>query len=211
MNSERRTTRRRLACAQSERATGLGPRRCGPRRWSRLGRLLSRRYAARFADDQSGVTAVEFALVAPPFLLLLFSIMEIGMVLFATSTLEDAVYDAGRIIRTGALQQSGNGIEVFEPLVCEGLYGIMDCNDLIIDVRTFDTFGGVSLPSVFDENDDLDESSLLFQPGGPEDIVVVRVYNDWNALTPGLKYIFGDASEGGLRLSSATVFRNEPY
>jgi Flp pilus assembly pilin Flp len=167
----------------------------------------------RVSRDRSGVTAVEFALVAPPFLLLLFAIMEIGMVLFASSTLEDAVYDAGRVIRTGSLQQSGNGIEVFQPLVCDGLYGIMNCDDLIIDVRTFEDFGGVTLPSVFDGDgdDEVDEDALQFQPGGPEDIVVIRVYNDWHALTPGLAYIFGEASADTLRLSAATVFRNEPY
>lgn len=189
------------------------------RLWRRLARLRPtpaarfrpRRLAAGVAEDRSGVTAVEFALIAPPFLLLLFAIMEIGMVLFASSTLEDAVYDAGRIIRTGSLQQSGNGIEVFKPLVCEGLYGIMDCDELIIDVRKFDSFGGVSLPSVFDEDGDVDEDSLQFVPGGPEDIVVVRVYNDWHALTPGLGYIFGEGHADTLRLTSATVFRNEPY
>ena len=172
---------------------------------------LLKRLTAALIHDRGGATAVEFALVAPPFLLLLFAIMEIGMVLVASSTLEDSVYDAGRIIRTGSLQMSGNGIEVFEPLVCGGLYGLIACDDLVIDVRQFDTFGGVVLPDVFNEDGEVDEESLEFLPGGPEDIVVVRVYGVWHALTPGLKYIFGDASTGGLKMTTATVFRNEPY
>jgi Flp pilus assembly protein TadG len=65
--------------------------------------------AARFARDRKGATAVEFAFVAAPFFLLVFAILEIALIFFASAIIEEAVADAARDIRTGELQSSGQG------------------------------------------------------------------------------------------------------
>ncbi len=58
----------------------------------------------RFARNKQGTTAVEFGLVAAPFLALLFAIIETAVVFFAGQTLETAVADTARLIMTGQAQ-----------------------------------------------------------------------------------------------------------
>jgi Flp pilus assembly protein TadG len=54
-----------------------------------------RRTASLFSNRR-GATAVEFALILPPFLLLLFGIVEFGRVLWTQSALHFAVEEAAR-------------------------------------------------------------------------------------------------------------------
>ena len=58
----------------------------------------------RFARGDDGAAAVEFGMVAAPFLALMFAIMETALVFFAGQTLETAVADSARLIMTGQAQ-----------------------------------------------------------------------------------------------------------
>ena len=60
----------------------------------------------RWSKEQSGATAIEFGMVALPFVLLLFGILSVCLYFFTTFTLENAVWQAARAIRTGQVQQS---------------------------------------------------------------------------------------------------------
>ena len=64
----------------------------------------------RFARSKAGVTAVEFALVAPPFLMLLFGTLETSIMYFVATNLEGEVQVAARQIRTGNVQASANPV-----------------------------------------------------------------------------------------------------
>ena len=68
--------------------------------------LLRIRTVRRFARGQDGIAAVEFGIVAAPFLALMFAIMETAIVFFASQTLETAVADSARLIMTGQAQQA---------------------------------------------------------------------------------------------------------
>ena len=74
---------------------------------TRVHRLLPVHVARRFAWHQRGAAAVEFSLIAVPFLALTFAIIETALVFFAGQTLETAVADAGRLIMTGQAQTAG--------------------------------------------------------------------------------------------------------
>jgi Flp pilus assembly protein TadG len=56
--------------------------------------------------DDSGATGVEFTIVAPPLLLLLLTIVDLGMMLTTQSLLDGAARDAARLIRTGQAQNA---------------------------------------------------------------------------------------------------------
>ena len=59
----------------------------------------------RWRRDQSGVTAIEFGIVAMPFMMLLFGIISVCLYFFTKFTMENAVWQAARAIRTGQFQQ----------------------------------------------------------------------------------------------------------
>src|SRR6187402_1232015 len=81
----------------------------GTRRLHRV-KLLRIGTVRRFARGEDGIAAVEFGIVAAPFLALMFAIMETALVFFASQTLETAVADSSRLIMTGQVQ-TGNFTE----------------------------------------------------------------------------------------------------
>jgi len=172
---------------------------------------LAPRTAARLARDREGATAVEFALVAGPFFLLLFGILEIALIFFATAVIEDAVGNAARAIRTGEVQTEGRTEEDFWAAICQRIDVIADCGRLRVDVRTFENFNVAELGAPMTDDGDLDDEHFTFEPGEAGEVVVVRVFYDWVLLGPGM--INGLANMSGNRrlISSATAFRNEPF
>ena len=94
----------------------------------KLKRHLKRRIA-RLSKNTDGATAIEFALLALPFFALLFGILELAVIFFISSTLNFAVSEAGRQIRTGSFQLCSQA--QFKALVCSNMSGVGDCLSLI--------------------------------------------------------------------------------
>ena len=178
------------------------------------------RLLRRFLRRKDGATAVEFGLVALPFLLLLFAIIETALIFFAQQTLETAVADSARLVLTGQAQKVKEGPKElgvnFKKEVCARIYGLFDCSagetgGLIVDVRSGQSFDGVNPPTL-----DTPEAvtalrkSPSYQPGGPGAIVAVRLIYEWPVLT--WDWLNLSPMNNGKRLLIATaVFRNEPF
>jgi Flp pilus assembly protein TadG len=182
----------------------------GTSRLSRL-KLLRIRTVRRFAKGDDGIAAVEFGIVAAPFLALMFAIMETAIVFFASQTLETAVADSARLIMTGQAQ-SGNLTQAqFKNAVCSKILGLFDCqNGIKIDVRTYTSFSSISTAKPIDANGNM-QNDFVYTPGSAGDIVVVRLMYEWPIYVSLLGFNLADMS-GNKRLIIATAaFRNEPY
>ncbi len=177
----------------------------------RIGRL--RGALSRFSRGRGGSTAVEFAMLALPFLGLLFGIVELGMIYLISTTLDNATTDAARQIRTGQLQLAGGASSTsFATVVCNELswLGSNCMSNLSVDVRTFSTFSSTDIAEPI-ANGKFSPSSLQFQMGNPGDIVLVRTFYPWTLVTPFLDGSVANLSNGQMLIESATTFRNEPY
>lgn len=161
--------------------------------------------------DQSGAAAVEFALVVTPFLAMLFAIIESALVFFAGQVLETAVQDSARLILTGQAQTQNFTAAQFKTAVCARILGLFDCNGgLSIDVRSYPSFSNVTIQNPVDNNKNF-VNNFTYQPGGPGDIVVVRLFYQYKMYLTITGFDMSDIN-GGYRLLSATAaFRNEPY
>ena len=167
----------------------------------------------RFVRARQGATAVEFALVAMPFMLLLFGIIELGCVFLVSATLDFATDRAGRMIRTGEFQTGGaNSKNDFKSQVCSRMSWLSSpCgNSLSVDVQTFDNFTELSNAEQVSE-EDMEDDSTCFTTGNPGDIVLVRTYFTWTLFTPLLDDALDNTGDGKRRISSIATFRNEPY
>ncbi len=163
----------------------------------------------RFVRTRAASTAVEFALVATPFFALTFAILQTAIVFFASQSLETAAANVARLILTGQAQTAGWSADQFKQQVCNQIYGIFNCaNGVYVDVETYSSFSSVNLnPPV--QNGTFNSSQLGFNPGGPGDIVVVRLYYQYPVYVNLLNL---SNLNGGLNLLAATaVFKNEPY
>lgn len=173
-------------------------------RWAAAMRRLMRR--------EDGATAVEFGLVAVPFLALVFAIIETALVFFAGQTLETAAADSARLILTGQAQTTGLNQTTFKDAVCAKVHGVINCaTGLYVDVRSYTTFGNISLANPVDSNGNLVQN-FAYQPGGPGDIVVVRLLYQWPVYVSllGLNGLSNMSANNRL-LISTVAFRNEPY
>lgn len=180
-----------------------------------FGRPTARWLAAvrGFARAQGGAAAVEMALVATPFFLLLFGIIELALIFLVSSSLENATAQAARTIRTGELQGGSSPTSsAFKTAICNNFGWLQsDCNsNLQVDVRTFTTFASVTAPQPV-SGGTFNASALTFTPGGPSEIVVVRAYYQWPLIVPMMTQALQTLSGGKVLITSTATFRNEPY
>jgi Flp pilus assembly protein TadG len=173
---------------------------------------LSKAAALRFADRTEGATAVDFALVAAPFLALLFAILETGLVFFADQTLETTAAQASRLILTGQAQNQNLSQDQFKTAVCQRASSFFNCDNIMIDVRTAADFSSANTSLPVDQNGNL-QNNFVYQPGSAGDIVVVRLMYQWPIYVTFMGIGQGLSNMGnGQDLMMATVaFRNEPY
>jgi Flp pilus assembly protein TadG len=165
----------------------------------------------RFLRRQDGAAMVEFGLVAAPFLALVFAIIETAVVFFAGQALETAVADSSRLILTGQAQGQNFDVSAFKNAVCNKIYGLFDCqNGVYVDVRTFSSFASVTMPSPIDAQGNF-QSNFSYQPGGPGDIVVVRLFYQYPVYVSLLGFNLSNISGGKRLLAATAAFRNEPY
>ena len=177
----------------------------------RMRRLMPLRIARKFARRQDGTAAIEFAVIATPFLALTFAIIETAFVFFAGQTLEAAAADSARLIMTGQAQLAGYSQSDFKTAVCARVYGMFDCtNGVYVDVKSYTTFASVDNTSPV-VNKQFDPSKMAYTPGNPGDIVVVKLYYQWPVYVSMLGSDLSNLSGGNRLLVATAVFRNEPY
>jgi Flp pilus assembly protein TadG len=165
----------------------------------------------RFRRNRRGSAAVEFAMIAPMFIALLFAILESAMVFFASQVLETVTQDSARMIMTGQEQTAGKTKAQFKSDLCSKVVALFDCvNGITVDVESFPQFSTVSLPSPIDANGNCLPPSN-YSPGGPGDIVVVRAFYQWPIFVTGLGFNLADASGSKRCLTATAAFQNEPY
>lgn len=170
----------------------------------------------RFRRRNDGGTAVEFGLIAAPFLAWLFAIIETALIFFAGQSLETAVSDSSRLIMTGQAQKQGFDQEKFKEEVCNRIKALFNCVDGIqVDVQaytSFDSLLNLSKPEFDETEGKLDTSDFGYSPGKQGDVVVVRVVYEWPTFVRGLVGFDMSTLPNGKHLLMATAaFRNEPY
>jgi Flp pilus assembly protein TadG len=168
--------------------------------------------ARRIVREQDGATTIEFAMVAAPFLAMVFAIMETAMVFFAGQALETAGADSARLIMTGQAQTQGFDETKFKNAVCTKIYALFNCSGgLYVDVKNYPSFASVNTSKPLDSNGNLQTGGFGYQPGGPGDIVVVRLMYQWPVYVSLLGLNLADGTGGKRLLMSTVAFRNEPY
>lgn len=174
-------------------------------------RVRTPRLLRRFLHRKDGVAAVEFGLVVVPFLMLMFAIMETALVFFAGQALETAAADSGRLILTGQAQQQKFDATKFKDQVCAKVYGLFDCTSgLQVDVRTYASFAAIDNSKPVDKDGKL-TLTPTYAPGGPGQIVVVRLVYQWPIHMALFGFSLSDLAGEKRLLMATSAFRNEPF
>ncbi|MBX9759608.1 MAG: pilus assembly protein [Beijerinckiaceae bacterium] len=187
---------------------------------------MFRKLAAKLATDEDGATAVEFGMVAAPFLGIVLAIVQSSMTMLVTQGLDAAVQDAARQVMTGqALENGGatNAALFRDRYICNPvapavrtLPSFIDCSKLIVDMRVASNFANADVTSTF-------STTASTCPGGPRQIVILRVLYHSPVFAPFLA-MNGLLAAGSVQagqvivdgqpryaLTATAAFRNEPF
>jgi Flp pilus assembly protein TadG len=162
----------------------------------------------RFRRHRRGSAIVEFALVAPVFFALLFAIIEMAMVFFAQQVLESMTEQAARMVLTG---RAGADKTLFKTnYVCNQISVLFSCANVFVDVQSYPQFSNIVI------NPQIDSGGCFvpptsYIPGGPGDIVVVRLFYQWPLLVTGLGFNISNVCGSKRLLAATAAFKNEPY
>lgn len=160
---------------------------------------------------QSGSALIEFALIAPVFFLLLFSIMEVGIIFFAQSTLQHGANDIARMVRTGQVQSGALSQTAMKQKLCTEVAPLIPCDgNLYLDVQAFSNFSTVQFTPPLDPNGNV-KGMNNYKIGGACDVVLVRAFYAWRVFTPILTPFLTNMAGNRHLVYSAAAFRNEPF
>jgi Flp pilus assembly protein TadG len=206
---------------------------------SRVSRKIGFSFKCRkngaFSRDASGATAVEFGLVALPFLMILAGIIDVGTYYFALNTLDRGVDETARFIRTGEAQTGGftyvstqtvdaKTIAGFRVKVCEqakAAGGNFDCSKMVVVLNSGTTWAQIAnadqtctqgtSPNVTLKAGTTGTDQLTAHVGGTSSVVIATVCYPWDVakFLPFLKV--GNLQDGSMLLQSSTAFQTEPY
>lgn len=154
-----------------------------------------------FLGDRKGAAAVEFAFVAPVFLLFVFFILDVGLGLFTQVVLDNAVASAARQIQIGsASASSAAGIR---SLVCAKTLSLVpSCkSNLQVWAGSGATFGAITPPTLSSKG----LSSQAFATGGTGAYVLLEVAYPRPFSVPVLEGVRSQL------IVSAVAFESEPY
>lgn len=164
--------------------------------------------------SRSGSTAMEFALLAFPFALLVFAILESCISFAGQQVMSNITDDVARQIRTGQLRPADLTEETLKAMICARLDVIVasDCPGLEVDLREFATFADAAAVRIELTSDrDLDTSDFAVDPGPSMSKNMLRVFYKWPVITDFMAKFVSNI-KGGNTLHFATVtWQNEPF
>ncbi|MEQ8823484.1 MAG: pilus assembly protein [Filomicrobium sp.] len=171
----------------------------------------------RFASDRNGTTAIEFGIVALPFMMFAFGIIGTGLHFFTQNALEHAVETSARKIRTGQAQQDGTTVSQFKELVKNEAGPMINASKLQVHMQTGNEWSEVSPAGCLNSSGQqtagtgLGSDEIQQHAGGAGQVVLVTACYEWDlaAVMPFLQ--FNNMANGSAMIQASVTFRTEPY
>jgi Flp pilus assembly protein TadG len=175
----------------------------------------------RFRRNRDGTTAIEFAALAIPFLLLVFAILENCVSFAGQEVMANATDDIARQFRTGQLKPPLT-VQQLKQKICDGMSIVVtsDCTDRVsVDLRTYPEFTdfaslGFQITNkkiVLTKNGTVDPTGFVVQPGPAQSKNMLRVFYAWPVMTDLMAQSMANLDGGATLHFSTTTWQNEPF
>ena len=183
----------------------------------------ARTLLVRLARNEDGVTIVEFAFVAPIFLVILLGIFDFGFQIYGQAVLTGSMQTAAR---KSTLEPGGLTSEEIDELVQNSMNFVSPWSEMEFTRSNYRDYDDVRQAESFsDENGDgecndgepfedvngnrtFDTDRGVAGLGGADDVVLYEARAKYDRVFPFWKFI---GVEQEVELYSATVLRNQPY
>lgn len=180
----------------------------------------------RFARCERGVTAMEFAIIAPVLILITFSILEFSMMMLVTNIMESATAISSRLGKTGYAQSGLSREDTILASIEQRAGVLINADNLVITSKFYDQFdqigdaepwndmnnnGTAEMGEYTDINGNGQYDADMGQAGygNADDIVVYTVSYPWQVVTPIMRELIG--TDGAYTITTHAVVKNEPY
>lgn len=149
-------------------------------------------------------------MVALPFCLMIFAILELGLVFVTDSVLDNATIETGRLVRTGQASAQAMTPEQFKTSLCSRMSIFTpDCAArATVDVREVPQFAATPPDPM--SGGTFNNGVLTYTNGAPGSLMVVRVWYRHPLITTFLAQGLSRLNDGTAMLTATTAFRNEP-
>ena len=169
----------------------------------------------RFRKDIRGTTAIEFAILVVPFLLLLFAIIETSLSFATQQLMANSADNLARDIRVGNLKTAAmppqrSSSSAFA-INCRPLL-VRNCtNDVVVDLKTYSDYASMPTTIPRNANKDVNTTGFNVAVGGPEAKQMLRVFYRWKYFTDLIGAQMAELSDRRTLLYTSAVWKNEPF
>jgi Flp pilus assembly pilin Flp len=174
------------------------------------GRYASKVLLRAFGRDRKGSTAIEFALLALPFFVVIFAIAEIAVMYFVDSGLDAAVHKAVRQVRVGVAKSGNWDHQTFKNVVCSELSFSFGC-DSNLKVRATVITNMASIDKVSPISNGSLNVTESFDLGDSGSYVLVQAFLPWDPTFKLYPIASGRLANGSYVLGSSELIKNEPF
>ncbi|WP_292550370.1 TadE/TadG family type IV pilus assembly protein [Mesorhizobium sp.] len=174
--------------------------------------------SARFRGDRRGSTALEFAMLAVPFALLVFAILESCISFAGQEVMANITDDVARQLRTGQVRQANVTEATLKAMIC-GRLEIMvakDCPGLEVDLRAYPSFAAAAQAGFKIQDGEIeltgtDPAAFTVAPGLAESINMLRVFYKWPVMTDFMAKSMANLKDGNTLHFASMTWQNEPF
>lgn len=178
----------------------------------------------RLRRNESGVTVIEFALIAPTLMVMLFGLLDLAHNMYTAQMLQGAIQQAAR---NSTLEGAVGSAAALDSVVTTAVHTVAPGSTLTFSRKSYSNFTNAARPEDYtdvnangtcDANEpfedangngswDLDTGVAGF--GGARDAVLYTVRVSYQRFFPVHAFIPGQSST--MTMSTSTVLRNQPY
>jgi Flp pilus assembly protein TadG len=183
----------------------------------KAGANAGRRRWLRFFGDRKGSIAIEFSLLAIPFSMLTFAILESCISFAGSQLLANATDNVARQLRTGQVKAAGLTEAQVKTLICNQIDILVasGCPGLKIDLRQYTTFKqAADMRIVYTgtgSEKELASSNFGFSPGPSMSKNMLRVFYEWPVMTDFMRKAMSNLKGGKTLHYASMTWQNEPF
>lgn len=184
---------------------------------------MNARSISTLGRDRSGVTAVEFGLIAPVFLIMAMGIFDLAYTMYVNSMMQGAIQ---KVARDSTIEGAGINTATLDQRVTDAVKAVVFHSNLTFDRKSYASFSAVSKPEDFSDinnnndcdtgepfedangNGTWDKDRGISGQGGARDAVLYTVRVTYARPFPIASLIGQDST---ITLQARTVLRNQPY
>jgi len=178
------------------------------------GKRRRRGLLSRFVRNRDGSTAIEFTMLAIPFSLLVFAILESCISFAGQQVMANVTDDIARQLRTGQIKASTLSETTLKQTICDRLEIIVaeGCPGLVVDLRQFPTFAAAAAVKIkLTAAKDIDTTGFAVSPGPSLSKNMLRVFYKWPVMTDFMRKSMSNLKDGKTLHFATVTWQNEPF